>query len=114
MEFTKVAPLGYKDLSLNENAIDLLADDTYAPKTYNNAVGAYMPDGISVYSANEKTYILTANEGDSREWGDEDAQTEYVNEKKETLTATDGTEAKKVRIVDVGGVSGEFSEITSE
>lgn len=42
--------------------------------------------------------MLTANEGDAREWGSGDM--EYANEKKETLTAADGTEAKKVRIID--------------
>lgn len=92
-DFTNVFSLGYKDLSLEKNAVDLLADEVYAAKTYTDAVGAYMPDGISVYSANGKTYILTANEGDSREWGAD--ETEYVNEKKEKLVATDGTEAKK-------------------
>lgn len=105
-DLTKVASLGYKDLSLEANAMDLLEDGTYAAKTYTDAVGAYMPDGISVYSANGKTYILTANEGDSREWGDEEAQTEYKNEKKEDLTATDGTVAEEIRIIKTKVVDG--------
>lgn len=33
-----------------------------------------MPDAISLYEADGKTYLLTANEGDAREWGD------YLNE----------------------------------
>ena len=66
-----------------------MSDDTYSPKTYPDAVGAYMPDGIAVYTVNGKTYILTANEGDAREWGSGDA--EYANEKKVTLIAADGT-----------------------
>ena len=57
-------------------------------------MGAYMPDGIALYTVNGETYILTANEGDAREWGSGD--TEYVNEIKETLTAADGTQAEKV------------------
>lgn len=97
-KFTGVYSLGYKDLSLEKNAIDLVSDDTYSPKTYPDAVGAYMPDGIAVYSLNGQTYILTANEGDAREWGSGDA--EFLNEKKVTLTAADGTEAKKVRTID--------------
>lgn len=105
-EFTNVYSLGYKDLSLESNAVDLLDDEVYGVKTYTDTVGAYMPDGISIYSANGKTYILTANEGDSREWGDEDAHTEYVNEIKEKLVATDGTEAKKIRVVDAEVVDG--------
>ncbi|MGN0493978.1 MAG: choice-of-anchor I family protein [Acutalibacteraceae bacterium] len=96
--FKGVYSLGFKDLSLEENAVDLSEDNAYAPKTYTNAVGAYMPDGIAVYTVNGQTYILTANEGDAREWGSGAA--EYVNEKKVTLTATDGTQAKKVRVID--------------
>ena len=53
-----------------------------------------MPDGIAVYETEGKVYILTANEGDAREWGD------YCNEIKATVTATDGTEAEKVRTID--------------
>lgn len=96
--FKGVYSLGYKDLSLEENAVDLIEDNAYTPKTYNDAVGAYMPDGISVYTVNGQTYILTANEGDAREWGSGAA--EYANEKKVTLTATDGTQAKKIRVID--------------
>ena len=51
-----------------------------------------------LYTVNGETYILTANEGDAREWGSGD--TEYVNEIKETLTAADGTQAEKVRVID--------------
>ena len=30
--------------------------------------GMYMPDAIAQYQANGKTYLVTANEGDAREW----------------------------------------------
>jgi len=33
-------------------------------------LSAYMPDGISAFTIGGKTYIATANEGDSREYGD--------------------------------------------
>ena len=59
-----------------------------------------MPDGVAVYETNGKTYLLTANEGDAREWGD------YCNEVKETLTVADGTEAKKVRVIDAAVTDG--------
>ena len=59
-----------------------------------------MPDGISLYGLNNVAYLVTANEGDAREWGDEDADTEFCNEIKETLIAADGTEAEKVRVID--------------
>ena len=59
-------------------------------KTYENTLGVRMPDGIGLYEVNGQTYLLTANEGDAREWGD------YENTDKTTVTATDGTEAEKV------------------
>ena len=96
-QFTKVLPLGFKDYSKEENAVDLNDEDgTYLPKTYNNTYGVYMPDGIAVYEAEGKTYILTANEGDAREWGDF-----CDEEKREGIAATDGTVLpNKVRVLD--------------
>ena len=95
-----VYSLGYQDLSVAANALDLVEDGTYAANTYPDAVAAYMPDGISVYESNGKTYLVTANEGDAREWGDEEAGTAFCNEIKETLIAVDGAEAEKVRVID--------------
>ena len=92
-EYNGVHSLGYKDLSMEKDALDLVEDGVYEAKTY-DAVSAYMPDGIAVYETEGKVYILTANEGDAREWGD------YCNEIKATVTATDGTEAEKVRTID--------------
>ncbi len=55
-------------------------DHAYAPKTYENLLGVRMPDGISAFSADDRTYLITANEGDAREWGDEELGTAYLNE----------------------------------
>lgn len=94
--FTGVYPLGFKDYSKTENAVDLDdSDGTYLPKTYENTYGVYMPDGIAVYEVNGKTYLLTANEGDAREWGD------FTDEAKRTLTSADGAvTAEKVRVLE--------------
>lgn len=32
--------------------------------------GLYLPDGLSSYSSGGSTYLVSANEGDAREWGD--------------------------------------------
>ena len=93
-EILSVKSLGFQDLSQGERAIDLVEDGAYLPKTYEDAVGVYMPDGIAAYEVNGITYLVTANEGDAREWGD------YCNEIEETLTATDGTVAQEVRVLD--------------
>ena len=101
--FTAVLPLGFKDYSLEKNAIDLDdSDGTYAPKTYANTYGVYMPDGIAVYEREGGVYLLTANEGDAREWGDEKlGQEEFTDEAKRDITSADGTvTAEKVRVLD--------------
>ncbi len=89
-----VKSMGFKDLGLESNAVDLQEDGTYQAKTYPDAVGVYMPDSISLYEANGVSYLITANEGDSRDWPD------YSNEAKVTLTAADGSQAEKVRALD--------------
>jgi len=64
-----ILDLGTKDYSLEANAIDPSDKDEVidlAPRA--NVVGMYMPDGITTMEANGKTYVLTANEGDSREY----------------------------------------------
>lgn len=107
---TDVYPLGFKDYSVPSNKIYL---DNSA-KNYDNLLGAYMPDGISIYEVDGKTYILTANEGDGREWSStvfpedhEDAgdpnsdDTSYFsNETKITLNEGTDDEVKKVVVID--------------
>ena len=41
-------------------------------QTWSNVRGLYMPDAISSYEVNGKTYIISANEGDARAWGEDD------------------------------------------
>ncbi|MDO4473149.1 MAG: choice-of-anchor I family protein [Eubacteriales bacterium] len=87
--------LGYKDLSDPKNAADVEDDGEYKPDTYVDTVAAYMPDGIALYQAGGTTYLLTANEGDAREWGD------YANEAKQKLIKfSDDQETNKVRVID--------------
>ncbi len=73
-QFTGVYSIGFEDYS--KVAVDLVEDSKYEATTYENLVGARMPDGIAVYENEGKTYVVTANEGDAREWGD------YANEAK--------------------------------
>jgi uncharacterized repeat protein (TIGR02543 family) len=90
--FTNVYPLGFQDYS--EIAVDL--DNTfesdggaYSPANYANTFGVRMPDGIAAYRAGGKTYIVTANEGDAREWGG------YINEAEYKIKTTNGVEMTK-------------------
>jgi hypothetical protein len=74
--FTSIATLGFKDHSLPANSLDALKDGKpeLAPQ---NLYGVYMPDGIAAVNIQGIPYLLTANEGDAREWGSGD--TEYAD-----------------------------------
>lgn len=66
-QFENIFSLGFEDYS--KVAVDLnKSDGKYDPKTYENIKGIRMPDGISAAVINGETYLLTANEGDSRAW----------------------------------------------
>lgn len=66
-QFENIFSLGFEDHS--KVAVDLnKSDGKYDPKTYEHVKGIRMPDGISTAEINGETYLLTANEGDSRAW----------------------------------------------
>ncbi len=71
--FTDIYSLSFEDYSRVTVDIDK-KDGKYAPALYESLRGIRMPDGISAFKTNGKTYLVTANEGDSREWGT------YLNE----------------------------------
>ena len=77
--FEGVYSAGFEDYSTT--AIDLdKKDDAYDPQTYESLLGIRMPDGIAAFTVEGTTYLVTANEGDAREWGDEDQGTFYLSE----------------------------------
>lgn len=63
---TNIVPLGYKDYSLPENAIDASNTDGIDGnfQAYDNVVGMYQPDAIVWWDG----YLFTANEGDARDY----------------------------------------------
>ena len=67
-EVTGIYSAGYEDYS--KVAVDIdKKDESYNPKTYASLKGIRMPDSIAYYSVNGVEYLVTANEGDAREWG---------------------------------------------
>lgn len=76
-------PLGFKDHGLDGNGMDVSdadgVDGTGSIKiqTWANVRGLYMPDAIASFDVAGKTYIVTANEGDARAWGEDTP--EYFN-----------------------------------
>lgn len=63
-----VCSAGYEDYEKNPIDIDK-KDEAYKPISYPSLRGIRMPDGISMFEMGGKTYVVTANEGDAREWG---------------------------------------------
>lgn len=79
----KIVDLGTKDYSKTTNALDVSDRDKNAQTTgtllkngkariniqaWDNVEGLYQPDSIANYTVDGKTYIVTANEGDAREY----------------------------------------------
>ncbi|MGH7552305.1 MAG: choice-of-anchor I family protein [Longimicrobiales bacterium] len=68
---TSIIPLGTKNHSLAGNGLDASDRDGPPPNIRTWPVlGLYLPDGIDAYSVNGQTYLVTANEGDAREYLD--------------------------------------------
>lgn len=84
-EFTNVYPLGFQNYGTTK--VDLEKNGTIELKNYENVYGIKMPDGISVAEIDGKTYLFTANEGDSRaDWPGFD--NEYENKTSPTGNVT--------------------------
>jgi DNA-binding beta-propeller fold protein YncE len=70
---TDILPLGYKDHGVAGNGLDVSDEDGEINiTTWPGVLGMYQPDAIAAYSAGGTTYLVTANEGDSRAWGEDD------------------------------------------
>jgi hypothetical protein len=68
---TEIMPLGFKDFGLEGSGLDPSdRDGAIDIRTVEGLKGVYMPDGLIAYRAAGETYLVTANEGDAREWGD--------------------------------------------
>lgn len=65
---TQLLPLGTKDHLLGSNALDASDQGTEIQIANWPVKGVYMPDAIAQYSVNGQTYLVTANEGDAREY----------------------------------------------
>lgn len=67
---TDIRPLGYADHGAADHALDPSdKDGRFEQRTFPGLHGVYMPDAISSYTAAGESYLVTANEGDAREWG---------------------------------------------
>ncbi|MBX3611101.1 MAG: choice-of-anchor I family protein [Hydrogenophaga sp.] len=71
---TAILPLGYKDYGQEGNELDASdADNAINIRTWPGVVGMYQPDAIATYKVKGRDYLVTANEGDSRAWGEDNS-----------------------------------------
>lgn len=82
---TDILPLGFKDHSLEANALDPSNRDSGIEINTWPVSGMYMPDAIDSYQFGNRTYIVSANEGDARDY---DCYSEEVRIEDLTLDAT--------------------------
>ncbi|RLJ77416.1 choice-of-anchor I family protein [Pedobacter alluvionis] len=73
-KINKIIPLGTRDFSIAENAVDFtVKDDKPEFKTW-QVKGFYLPDAISYFTVNGNAYLALANEGDTRDWSKETSE----------------------------------------
>lgn len=66
---TNIFPLGFKDYGVIGNEIDPSdKDNTVAFAQYPKVFGMYQPDGIATFNEGGMDYVITANEGDVRDY----------------------------------------------
>jgi len=81
----EIQPLGYKDHSKNKNRLDASDRDGRINIAKWPVKGMYQPDAIASYNFRGDTFIVTANEGDSRDY---DGYSEEARVKDLTLDPT--------------------------
>lgn len=82
---TAILPLGVKDLSLPGNGIDAGDEDGAIDIRPRAAVALYRPDQIAAWMSGDALYLITTNEGDTRDF---DAYSEETEVGEVTLDPT--------------------------
>lgn len=77
-QFVSVVGLGTKDFNTAGNGIDVNRSNGPGPLVPVDVRGLYQPDGIAAYEANGQTFLVMANEGDSREDGTDEVDARDV------------------------------------
>ncbi|MEX2596284.1 MAG: choice-of-anchor I family protein [Salibacteraceae bacterium] len=97
---TNMLPLGWKDHSVSSNGIDASDRDDEINITTYPFRGLYLPDAITGVEIGGNTYILTANEGDARDY---DGYSEEARLKDVTLDPTAFPDAATLQEDENGG-----------
>lgn len=68
---TDILPLGFKDHGVSGKGLDTSDDGIIKIQSMAGVRGLYLPDAIAAYEVGGETYLVTANEGDARAWGED-------------------------------------------
>lgn len=69
---TDILPLGFKDHGVDGNGMDTNDEDGLINiDTFAGVRGLYLPDAMAAYDVEGATFLVTANEGDARAWGED-------------------------------------------
>lgn len=98
--FVDIIPFGFKDHSCASNGIDASNDDDAINIASYNVLGMFQPDAVVAYETNGNKYLLTANEGDARDY---DGFSEEVRVRDLTLDPTAYPNAAELQADDVLG-----------
>lgn len=89
-----IVPLGLKDHADPANAFDASDKDGKIDIRPHPVKGVYMPDAVSHFRSRGRTYLVMANEGDSRDW---DCHTDEVRVKDAGLSPTAFPDAARLK-----------------
>lgn len=69
LSVSAIFPLGYKDHGLNGNGLDASdRDGAINIRPWGNLLGMYQPDAVAQFQAGGQTWLISANEGDARDY----------------------------------------------
>jgi hypothetical protein len=94
-EVLQILPLGTKDHSLPGNAFDPSDRDGGIHIANWPVQGLYLPDGIASFCIGYDTYLVTANEGDTRAWAGFNEEARVKDLKLDPIAFPNGADQKK-------------------
>ncbi|NES06480.1 MAG: PEP-CTERM sorting domain-containing protein [Okeania sp. SIO2F4] len=98
-EFTDIVALRFKNHSLPGNGIDGSDEDGKVNIENYPVFGIYQPDEIASYTVGGKTYLVTANEGDSRDYDGFNEETEVADEQLDASAFPNAEELQKDEVI---------------
>ncbi|QUX29269.1 choice-of-anchor I family protein [Nocardiopsis akebiae] len=105
-EFTDIVPLGLKDHMAPGNELDVSNRDDGVRIANWPVYGMYQPDGFDTYRWRGQTLLVTANEGDTRDWDGYSEETRLADLAEQTPLCEDSPRLREFLADNDLGVDG--------